>query len=103
MPNYKETLLQGTKYQRACRITIDNPLDQTPSVTFIEEEVILNSDNTRSHKIIGSLSMTFDPNEIVTIIDPITNLPTDKKYPTLIAQLIIYSMYWKKALERDNK
>ncbi len=47
--------------------------------------------------------MTFDPNEIVTIIDPITNLPTDKKYPTLIAQLIIYSMYWKKALERDNK
>jgi hypothetical protein len=103
MPNYKETTVTGTKYQRACRVMIENPINKTPTVSFIEEEITINSDNTKSHKLIGSLNMSFDPNEVVEIINPITNLPTGQKYPTSVAQLIIYSLYWKKALERDSK
>lgn len=103
MPNYKETTITGNKYQRACRVMIENPINKTPTVSFIEEEITINSDDNITHKLVGSLNMTFDPNEVVEIINPTTNLPTGQKYPTAIAQLIIYSLYWKKARERDAK
>lgn len=102
MSNYKEQEITGSKYQRACRIMIDNPLDETPTVNFVEEEITIISDTDKSHKLIGSLSMTFDPTEMVTMVDPITNALTETVYPASLAQWIIYSLYFKKANERDN-
>lgn len=102
MPNYKETTLVSTKYQRACRIIIENPLGKVPSVNFIEEEVTIHDDGTKSHKLVGSLNMVFDSNEIIEIIDPVSNEPIGKSFPVTIAQAIIYGLYWKKVKERDQ-
>lgn len=102
MADYKESSLSGTKYQRACRIMIENPLGKIPRATFVEEEVTIEPDGV-THKLAGSLSMAFDPNELVTMIDPLTNEPTEIQYPVSLAQWIIYSLYWKKTAERDAK
>lgn len=100
MPNYKESNIAGTKWQRACRVTIENTLNATPKAIFVEEEVSIIEDTT-THKLVGSLSYTVDPNEMVNMVDLETNEPTETQYPVGLAQWIIYSLYWKKAQERD--
>jgi len=102
--DYKESLAPVTKkHQRACRVMIENPLGGIPTATFVEEEITTYSDGTPpTHRLVGSLSMTFDPNEMIPMIDPKTNLSTETLYPASLAQWIIYSMYWLKAGERDN-
>jgi hypothetical protein len=101
MANYKEQEITGSQYQRACRVIIENALDETPTVNFVEEEITI-LPNNKNHKLIGSLQMTFDPNEMVTMVDPETNELTETVYPASLAQWIIYSLYFKKANERDN-
>lgn len=103
MPNYKEEQIINSKYQRACKIVIDNQLDKIPQVTFIEEEITILSDGSKTHKLVDTIKLDFDPNEMVTMIDMETNLPTETVYPTSLAQWIIYSLYWKKATDRDNQ
>lgn len=38
MPDYKESQVAGSKWQRAFQVTIDNPLNGTPRIVFAEEE-----------------------------------------------------------------
>lgn len=40
MPDYQESQITGSRWKRACRINIENPLNGIPSVLFAEEEVI---------------------------------------------------------------
>jgi hypothetical protein len=102
MADYKETDLIGKKYQRACRIVIENPLGEAPTVNFVEEEVTILSGDVKNHKLVGSMNYAVDQNEMVPMIDLETNLPTETVYPVGLAQWIIYSLYWKKVGERDN-
>ena len=39
-PNYKESEITGQKWTRAVRVQIDNPINSTPSILFVEEEAI---------------------------------------------------------------
>lgn len=111
MPNYKESEISGTKWQRGCRIMIENPItmvdgqivNEAPSITYVEEEVTVNSDGTMSHRLVGSLSATVnDPALTIPMIDPETNLSTETSYPLQLAQWILYSYYWYLADKRDN-
>ena len=101
MADYKQTDIAGSKYQRACRIMIENPIGGPPSVVFVEEEITTVTGQNPIHRLVGRLPVAYDPNEMVTMIDPTTNLPTETVYPASLAQWIIYSIYWKKAGERD--
>ena len=111
MPNYKEAETTGTKWQRGCRIMIENPIsikdgdvtNETPSITYVEEEVTINADNSMTHKLVGSLSAKVDdPMLTIPMIDPVTNLPTGTSYTLQLAQWILYSYYWYLADKRDN-
>lgn len=59
-PNYKETTVSGTSWQRACRVNIDNSYGSTPSIVF-EEEKISNLDGELIRQPAGNLSRAFDP------------------------------------------
>ena len=102
MPNYKETTVSGTKWQRGCRIIIENPLDQTPQVTYVEEEITVVGEE-KIHRLVGSLQASFDyPDLSIPMIDPVTNEKTTTEYPLSLAQWILYSYYWYLADKRDN-
>lgn len=59
--NYNESEVLGTKWQRACRVVIENPYKQTPSINFIEEEVVNLGDKVFS-QIVGNVYSNFDSN-----------------------------------------
>ena len=61
MPNYKETERTTTNWQRCCKIVIDNPLDQQPSVRFEEESIIDPGEGQVIKRPLDGISLPFDP------------------------------------------
>lgn len=59
MPDYKETQITGKSWQRAVRVVIENPLGGTPSILFVEEEVINTGSGTITRPV-ANLSAAFD-------------------------------------------
>lgn len=58
--DYRESLVSGTSWQRACRVSIDNSYGSIPSIVF-EEEKITNIDGELIRQSAGTLSRAFDP------------------------------------------
>lgn len=103
MPSYRESVISGTKWQRACRVVIENPLDHDPTVTYVEEEVSVMADGARAHRLVDRLAMTIDdPSLMIPMVDPETNEVTETQYPLQLAQWILYSLYFYLAGKRDN-
>lgn len=59
--NYNKSNIEGTKWQRACRVIIDNPFNQPPKITFIEEEIVNIGDNY-INSIVDNCFIEFDSN-----------------------------------------
>lgn len=59
MPDYKESTIAGTKWQRACRVVIENPLSGTPSIMFVEEEAINTGGKTITN-LVANCGVAFD-------------------------------------------
>lgn len=58
-PNYNESTVAGTKWTRACRVVVENPLNAAPSILIVEEDAI-NLDERVICNLSGNLSTTFD-------------------------------------------
>lgn len=61
-PNYAESTVSGTLWKRVCRVVIENPLDGTPSLIMVEEEVFVLGDKQVKNTI-ANLSCTYDAND----------------------------------------
>lgn len=61
MPNYKQSSVSGEKWQRAVRVQINNPYNETPSIMFVEEEIVEVNGEVHS-KLVANLSAAFDAN-----------------------------------------
>lgn len=59
MSDYKESTIAGTSWQRACRVVVENPLNGTPSILFVEEQAINLGEQVISN-LSGNLSTQFD-------------------------------------------
>lgn len=59
MPNYIASDTIGSSYQRPSTIIISNKIDSTPSITFIEEQVI-NLDNESITRPLGALPFNLE-------------------------------------------
>lgn len=59
--NYNESIISGTKWQRAFRVIVDNPYNGIPTINFLEEEAI-NFDGKVLTNPIANVDCTFDPN-----------------------------------------
>ncbi len=104
MANYNTRVITSAEvYQRTNRITIDNLIDDYPTVTFNEENVYIFDNNV-------SLKMPLDPlvkvvndmNELVPMVDPVNDLPTGHILSLQKIYNILYSCYRYFALTRDN-
>jgi hypothetical protein len=60
--NYKETTIEGTSYKRVFQVTINNPLDNTPSLTMQEQDVYILADGKKIYQPCGVLYTKLDQN-----------------------------------------
>jgi len=101
MPDYKQADVAGTKWTRARKITIENPRDDTPTITFTEEAVIVLQDG-EVRQPVGAVSLPFDPVAHIALYDPTTGLPTGEQMTEGEVYAILYSCYMKAAKARDD-
>ena|ERR1035437_5407273 len=100
MGNYKETVLTSTQHQRSNCIRIDNPYKGQAMVYYTEEQVVDIGTDLFLRPVEG-LSFPFDPSETIPLINPQTDEPLGKDATGMEAYVILYSLYRKRALERD--
>lgn len=60
MPDYNETTAEGTKWQRCCKVIIDNPLNGIPTVSM-QEEIAINIGGQTITQGCGGMSESFNP------------------------------------------
>ena len=102
MPNYNETTTTGTMWTRCNQIIIDNPYAALQkSCRFLEENVVHIGDNIVNSQR-GFMRKVFNPNEVITIRDPVTGEPTGQTATHQELYNLLYSLYMQSALERDS-
>ena len=100
MPNYKESNVSGTIYQRCHTVVASNPLGGQASVTFQEEQVVV-LDGDDLHRHAGSMTKQFDGAASFPLLNPDTNEPTGKVMTHGELYQALYSLYMQAAAERD--
>ena len=100
MAKYKESTAEGSSYVRCHTITIHNPLNEQPQVTFREEAIITIGGSTFKNLMEGCY-LSVVPEAEITVLDPATNLPTGEVVTHARLYQLLYSAYLQTALARD--
>ena len=100
MPDYKESSVAGSTWQRCHTVTISNQTGQVPSIIFQEERVIA-LDGEDIHQFVDGCTKLFDQEATFPLLDQVTNLPTGQVMTHAEFYAILYSLYMQTALERD--
>lgn len=101
MPDYKETTVAGTSWQRCNNVNISNPRNATPMV-LLSEEVIAQVNGSEFAKTADGISFAFDPALVIPLRDPTTgDLIPDATMTGMDVYVALYSLYILKATERD--
>ena len=101
MANYKETQIAGTQWTRSFRVIIDNPLDQTPRIIFMEQQATVLNDGKLLVQPSGHIERQFDPSGRIELINPTDNQPLGQTVTQTDLYVILHSLYYKLATERD--
>lgn len=101
MPDYKETTIAGTVWQRCHEIIVENVRGAPPAVHFVEERVIALDGGQEIRQNLGPLDVVYDPARLIPILDPATSQPTGEQATYAQAYQVLYSAYIAAALERD--
>lgn len=102
MANYNEEQISGAQWQRCCSINITNPYKKPAHITMIEETVADVGGETYAKHAAG-LSFPFDPDEVIEVLNPETGTPTGDAVSGADVYAYLYSLYIKRANERDAK
>lgn len=101
MPNYKQTDLNGSKWNRCYNIRIENFLGTPPRVTFSEETIFdIAGSNINKHSRELDL-LVKDPSVEIVLRDINTLEPTSQTMTLGQLYQAILSVYLKVAEERD--
>jgi hypothetical protein len=102
MSNYKQTDIAGEAWTRAKRVVIDNTLNQTPVIEFIEEKVI-SIDSEMIHKDTMNLVEPFsNPLQEFNVVNPTTGEAVRTATYAEVYELL-HSLYLHLAIRRDAK
>lgn len=107
MSNYKETIIAGSRWTRACKVILDNPYQGVPSIFFEEEEVIAAEGmlvRQGVQRLLGGdvVERFTDPAIAFPLIDPATDAVVGSAtHGQLYA--MIYSLYKQQAAVRDDR
>ncbi len=101
MPNYKQSTVAGTSWQRCQQVVLDNPLGAVPTIRFDEQEVI-SLGGQEIKRSAGSLPLPFDPARPIPLRDPGTGALTGDVSSYGAVYVLIYSAYMAAAEARDT-
>ncbi len=102
MPDYKQTTINGTSWQRAWRVECENPLQGQRQITFHEEQV-LNAAGQAILSPAGSVSVQFDLQNALTtfpLLDPDTGAQLGTATYAQVYRML-HSLYMHSATQRD--
>lgn len=100
MPDYRESSVSGTQWQRCHAVHIQNPHGAVPRVTLREEQITLLS-GEKFVKDMGQIDFPFDPNASITLLNPETGEPLGATMTMGQMYVALWSLYMQKAAERD--
>lgn len=101
MADYKESSVNGTSWQRAVRVVVENPYGGVSSINFVEEKAINLGDRVITQPI-ANLSCPFDPQATFPGLDPSTGLPVGRDITHAEVYALLYSLYMNLATARDG-
>lgn len=101
MPDYKETSVNGTQWQRCRTVIIDNSYQRQPNIMF-QEERLTNVNGELFQQGAGGLNVPFDPAQVITLLDPATGLPTGDTMTFGEMYIAMWSLYMSEAVARDE-
>lgn len=102
MPDYKQTSISGTSWQRAWRVECENPLDGQRQITFHEEQV-LNAAGQAIRTPVGSLRVHLTADNALTsfpLLDPDTGAQLGTATYAQVYRML-HSLYMHTAQLRD--
>jgi len=107
MALYREQVGQSSTYTRSNQITISNPLNGLPSISFSEENIITLPDASVLHQSVfnmgmGGLAINYDPSAVIDLINPDTDAPLGTSATHQELMVILYSLYRQLTTIRDN-
>ena len=101
MPDYNQSELTGTSWQRCKMVNIANPHSGVPRVRLDEEVVAIAGDKS-FYEHAGAIEFDFDPGLSIPLRNPQTgNLIPGVTMSGLDVYVALYSLYILKAHERD--
>ena len=101
MPDYNETQISGTSWQRCNQVLITNPRHGAPTISLSEETIFLAGQKELSESLPG-IRFTFDPNIIIQMRNPETGEEIAGVTMTgAEVYAVMFSLYIQKAIERD--
>lgn len=101
MGDYKSTEVAGSSYKRGKKVVFYNSLDSTPAIQ-IEEEMIYNLNDQRISQDAGLLSKEVsDFTQSFELRNPLDGELTGGTALYSDVYVLLYSLYWHLALERD--
>jgi len=101
MPNYNESAVSGTSWQRCHTVTVRNPLGGLPAIEFAEERVIV-LDGQQIKQWVAGCGATFSQDGSFPLLDPTTNAPTGVTMSHTALYIALYSLYMQTAAARDS-
>ena len=104
MPNYQQTNVSGTSYIRSNQVVVNNPLQGTKAITFMEEQVV-NLEGESIQRQRGGVQEPFtveNSGEEFQLINPETGdqLGATASYQELY--VMMHSLYLHLAAKRDS-
>lgn len=100
MPDYKETTVNGTQWTRCCGVHISNRYGQTPQIT-LQEERLTTVGGEIFQQGAGGINLEFNPSEVIQLLNPATGEPLGQTMTQGQIHVALWSLYMKKAAERD--
>ena len=101
MPDYKESQVAGTRWQRCNRIVINNPYGAMPNIRFDEEERVALGDRTLGNPVGGIIKDFDNPALTFPLCNPATGEATGTTMTYGDVYAVLWSLYMALAEERD--
>lgn len=101
MPNYQETPVTGTKWQRCHQVVLNNPYNGQRSIEMMEQSVVTLDGGSFAQTVPG-MKFDFNPADLIQLRDPATGDLTGATMSMGEMYVAVWSLYLQKAAERDT-
>jgi hypothetical protein len=101
MPDYKSSVVAGSKWQRSYQVVINNKHQTVPSITFYEEEIVDTGFGVMSQHVSHITRDLNDPAATFDLINPLDGSVVGSATFQDV-YILLASLYLKLAADRDT-